>query len=232
MTSDTAFQRFRDERRARRAEERAQGIRDLLAFANQDLPNTPEAQRAAAALLESLHRRAWFNDSRVIPRNRRERRPHASATFVQQVHRELQRALRALFPVDDHRHWERRVWRPPLRGQHRQLVMHYHRRVMSMTEAGWPDTVWMTLMSWFEEYGSRIRHCAVCAERRLFIKERRQQYCSKRCSQRARSARWYRRHHEEALERRHERYVRQVLKGRRGRVGRRPRRPQRRSSST
>jgi hypothetical protein len=72
--------------------------------------------------------------------------------------------------------------------------MHYHKSLFQVVEATWPDTIWIVTMSLLEEFGTRLRRCPTCEVRRLFLKTRRQMYCSPACSQRARSARWYNQH--------------------------------------
>jgi hypothetical protein len=56
------------------------------------------------------------------------------------------------------------------------------------------------------------------------VRQKRQTYCSRTCSQRVRSARWYHHHRALALERRHAAYRRATLSGRPGKISRRPRR--------
>jgi hypothetical protein len=107
---------------------------------------------------------------------------------------------------------------------HRLAVVRVGWHITQRALASWPDTVWVSIMSLLEEFGSRMGRCDGCPERRLFVKSKRQAYCSTQCSQRVRSERWYRKHRKVALDRRHERYKRQVLQGRRGTVVRRPRR--------
>ena len=66
---------------------------------------------------------------------------------------------------------------------------------------------WIVLQRIFWLYGDQLRRCQECDT--LFIRTRRQTYCSESCSQRARSRRWYRAHTEEARGRRRESYVRE-----------------------
>jgi hypothetical protein len=206
-------------------QQRAAALEDLLAFATRDLrAASPREQRAAANLVESWHRRALLEGAGVRPPDDRPRpQPTATMALVRRVHTELRRALLTLFPVHNDQRWERRLWRPPLRNAHGLGLERYHRRLTRVVEARWPDTIWIAVMGLLEEFGAQLVRCPSCAEHRLFLKRKRQAYCSRACSQRARSARWYESHQAEALERRHEAYKRRVLKGRKGVVVRRPR---------
>jgi hypothetical protein len=138
------------------------------------------------------------------------------------VHAEVRCALSEVFPMAPTDRWQRRKWKPPVR-MCLPVLMSQHGYVGQVWQAGWPDTIWVSVMRLLEQFGRDIRRCGVCAETRLFLKRKRQQYCSPACSQRVRSARWYQQHRAEALERRHQMYKRRVLKGRKGIVARRRR---------
>lgn len=175
----------------------------------------------AKAFLEELHRLAW-EETHFLPPDRIGPRPAVSRIRIRAVHADVQRALAAIAPMDSNDRWERRSWRPPVR-RVIPLLISEHGRLSQVWQAEWPDTVWVSIMGLLDRFGREVRRCPVCAERRLFLKHRRQAYCSRACSQRARAARWYATHRDVALERRHEAYVRKVLKGRKGRVVRRRR---------
>ena len=62
--------------------------------------------------------------------------------------------------------------------------------------AQWPHIFWLAMSEILIEGGHRLWRCINCE--RLFIKRKRQAYCSPRCSQKVRSERWYRGHMKEA----------------------------------
>ena len=219
------FQAFRQEQQREKARTRPLVLQEVLGFAARD-PRHFDARewREAMTLFRRLHARAWLDEAHVVPPDLIGPTPQVSRIRIRAVHRELRRGLSALFPADDARFWERRTWHPPIQA-HRPALFRQHRRVSQVIQASWPDTVWITVMSLLETFGTGIRRCAICPEHRLFVKRKRQEYCSPRCSQRARSARWYRRHRALARRRQRAAYERQVLKGRKGKIARRPRTP-------
>ena len=196
---------------------------EVFAFAATELPHVGTREWTRATIrLQELHRDAWLHVERVIPPNRLLPMPEVSPVRLRAVHRELRRGLDVLFPVDDRPFWERRTWHTPIRSV-RPALTRQHRRVGQVLEAHWPDTVWLTILSLMDAFGSKIRRCPMCPAHALFVKTKRQAYCSRQCSQRARSARWYQAHRALALQRRRAVYERHVLQGRKGRVARRPR---------
>ncbi len=72
------------------------------------------------------------------------------------------------------------------------------------------DLIWIGISGLLEEFGDRLRRCDAPGCGRLFVRERRQVYCSTSCSQRVRSAKWYSSHQEEARERRRRAYAREA----------------------
>lgn len=62
--------------------------------------------------------------------------------------------------------------------------------------AQWPYIFWLAVGEILVEGGHRLWRCINCE--RLFIKRKRQAYCSPQCSQTMRSARWYKGHKIEA----------------------------------
>lgn len=76
--------------------------------------------------------------------------------------------------------------------------------------ARWPDIFWWRVAEMLQTFGSVTRRCLHCQT--LFLRIKRQAYCSKQCSGNARAKRWYEAHKEEAKERRHLFYVKQVQK--------------------
>jgi len=86
-----------------------------------------------------------------------------------------------------------------------------------------PGALWFAVVEVLQRSGSLVRRCAHCPK--PYIRSGRMDYCSQACSQRARAAKWYAAHREEALERKHEAYKRKVrLRQRGAKVVRRKRR--------
>ena len=77
--------------------------------------------------------------------------------------------------------------------------------------ADWRHLRWLAIAALLEEFGAQIIRCEAPECTHLFLRNRRQQYCSRPCSQRVRSTKWYNEHRETAKERR-----RQVYKQQRG----------------
>lgn len=67
------------------------------------------------------------------------------------------------------------------------------------TVTDWHAAFWFSVAALLEEFGRQLRHCSKCGA--LFVKVRRQAYCSPACSGAARAQRWYREHRRQALRR-------------------------------
>lgn len=74
----------------------------------------------------------------------------------------------------------------------------------------WPNCFSVGIAAVFMRFGPQIARCQAPDCRRLFLRIRRQTYCSPECSQRVRSAAWYKTHRDEARERRRRAYERQM----------------------
>ena len=68
--------------------------------------------------------------------------------------------------------------------------------------ARWPHIFWLAVSEILIEGGHRLWRCINCE--RLFIKRKKQAYCSAKCSQKVRSERWYRGHSDKARRRQRE----------------------------
>ncbi|PWT81408.1 MAG: hypothetical protein C5B57_10520 [Blastocatellia bacterium] len=84
-------------------------------------------------------------------------------------------------------------------------------RIGFMIEAEWPARFWWTVVKLFELHGSRIRRCISRQKSmrcgRLFVRTRRQMFCSKTCARRELARRWYELHRNEAQRRRRAAYA-------------------------
>lgn len=78
----------------------------------------------------------------------------------------------------------------------------------------YPGALWFAVVDVLQRSGSLLRGCAHC--RKPYIRSGRMDYCSQACSQRARSAKWYAAHREDASERRREVYKRKARLQQRG----------------
>jgi hypothetical protein len=179
--------------------------------------------RAAREWLQDLHGLAWTSDvAGVEPPDKIESAPKVRNAHARAFLAKWRRGLEKLFPRIGARRFKRYLWWPLTMRQKTGLA-HYHGRITRVTVATWPETPWLTVMGLLARFGERLRRCPACDEHRLFLKNKRQEYCSSQCSQRARSAKWYAAHRDQAIERRHADYDRKVPKGKKGRMARRER---------
>jgi len=114
----------------------------------------------------------------------------------------LREGLDALMPPDPQR--EPQEWFLSMGESEVILVREGSAISRRFAPAGPQAELWLGVSSLFERYGTSIRRCPEC--KTLFLRSRRQEYCSSRCSQKVRSRRWYATHREEALEKRHDAY--------------------------
>ena len=56
----------------------------------------------------------------------------------------------------------------------------------------WPDLFWLAVSEIIEQCGPHLRQCEEC--KTVFLRNKRQTYCSEGCSQRVRSRKWYKKH--------------------------------------
>jgi hypothetical protein len=76
------------------------------------------------------------------------------------------------------------------------------RRIWAIDVSEWPDTFWLSVRSLLARFGERLTRCEDPQCGRLFLRTRRQSYCSRACSQRVRQHAWYQRRRKEVLARR------------------------------
>jgi hypothetical protein len=71
-------------------------------------------------------------------------------------------------------------------------------QIVSAIRAPWPQGFWVVVWALVLRYGTQLRRCearqgaGTCG--RLFLRTRRQLFCSQTCAQRERARRWYERH--------------------------------------
>ena len=95
-------------------------------------------------------------------------------------------------------------------GAHRVVLLVRGRQVERTALSEWPNTFWIAVLAILETGGHRLARCLRPECCPVFVRMRRQQYCSPRCSQIMRSRRWYAAHRPEAQRRRREAYQAQV----------------------
>ncbi len=154
------------------------------------------------------------------------------------VQQKIQKGLRELFPeemppIDD----QMREWHPPQssvkfyllrilphgwpRSRSRKSTSRWERATSPKRfyKADWPALLWNALCDLIEECGPRLRRCPQC--KKLFLRTKRQAYCSKPCSQRVRSEKFYFAHREDIKEKRRRAYASKVEARSGGKVRRR-----------
>ena len=81
-------------------------------------------------------------------------------------------------------------------------------QIDSVYLAPWPDRLWLAIIALLKKHWEHIMRCGSrsgtgqCG--RLFFRLKRQEFCSKTCSQRERARRWYEKNRPQALRRRRE----------------------------
>jgi hypothetical protein len=119
----------------------------------------------------------------------------------------------AYFPADGIKHIGVTAWRG---------------EVARFDDARWPASFYGMAAHLLEKFAADLRRCEEC--RAVFLRNKRQQYCSSRCSQRVRSRKHYAAHSEEVLDRRHDAHYAAKRK-RQKNVRELPRRPRRNANS-
>ena len=79
-------------------------------------------------------------------------------------------------------------------------------------QADWPDIFWLAVADLLRTYGDRLRQCQKVECGKVFIRSKRQDYCSSNCSQSARSKKWYALNRPKAKRNRQARYEKHMKK--------------------
>lgn len=153
-----------------------------------------------------------------------------SRAELEEMHRKLNEALESVYPKrypsaeeDRHPRWTvpvtiekielvGRVNKPSKRVGNRLVTgtvvrAHIHR---CYVVRGWRDLFWLAFVEYMETFATDLRRCAECLT--LYVKRKRQEYCSKTCSQRVRTRRWKEKDPVHASDSRHQAYVRYMRK--------------------
>ena len=165
--------------------------------------------------------------SRLLPTvdytefQRTSRKPlNVTDSQLKKFHNAVTTALRQLFPPLGNGTWQ--IPATLAKTHLDRMVIHEtvmkrggkQERVFSLVSrtfsARWPDIFFVRVAEMFKIFGSLVAGCSECQT--LFLRTRRQAYCSSRCSQRARSNRWYKTHREEAKLKRRARYATEIRK--------------------
>jgi hypothetical protein len=78
--------------------------------------------------------------------------------------------------------------------------------------AGWPDVFWLAVADLLRVHGDRIRQCSKQECGKVFIRTKRQDYCSSECSQSVRSKKHYAENREKRKKDQRARYERKMRK--------------------
>jgi hypothetical protein len=227
----------------REREQRLTLFRWLVGFAAVELDNQPRGQVEAvpdrvlaAAQIAGGVWPASLVTERVRPArgSRRHRRGGArfsssdgmymtewAARDTSRFHRQLQGLLNTLFPTfaqDDHEPTVATAYVPArLRSLCLQNDGRTIRRVYVSDDS---NPTWFGIAALIEEFGSLLRRCSVPGCETIFVRNRRQEYCTGQCSQNVRSATWYKKHKPAAKAARRARYLRSIRQARpKGKVG-------------
>lgn len=73
----------------------------------------------------------------------------------------------------------------------------------------WPDLFWLAVAEIIEACGPNLRQCVEC--KTLFLRQKKQTFCSEACSQKVRSRRWYKLHHQQIKKERRQEKVRKIF---------------------
>ncbi len=170
------------------------------------------------AIRQRLGRFTSVRDGDVLPVEVLSGSKTASASRIPRLSRkviaDIQKNLRALFTLI--RPPDQTPSMPPIRvriearTQGVDVVAFGSGQIDSVHAAVWPDILWLAIIALLQEHGTKIRRCGArtgatrCGT--LFLRSRRQTFCSKACSQRERARRWYERHGSEVRRQRRAAY--------------------------
>lgn len=130
----------------------------------------------------------------------------ATATDIADAQSQLRSKLEYLFPTDGSTPRTMATWTvgPSEIG----LLWKEDRLVrVAVPQHCQQDSLWYSAQALLAEYGSRLSRCARSECRRLFVRTKRQNYCSPACSQRTRAAKYYAAHHDDISDQRRAKYV-------------------------
>lgn len=192
--------------RAARQSTHERVLRSVLDFAARDLPQTAGDRRR---LQQQLQQFDYVSGLGVFPA-RFTRRPIArhrlrrlSRAEICQLHARLRGLLDTLKPIGGS---SGKIPYEMLPARVQICVASDSRRVWSVDVAEWPDTFWLSIRSLLSRFGERVIRCQNPRCQHVFLRMRRQAFCSPACSQRVRSRDWYERHRDEVLKRRKQAY--------------------------
>ncbi len=168
-----------------------------------------------AGQVESRSEPLTFLAERQDRRKFRRHLPKLTREKIRQLQAQLRRVLGALRPVDDQ--FSRvRIRYPSIPGVIKRVHLmndlsdESGRGIKRVYGADWRHLRWLAIATLLEEFGAQIARCEAPGCTQLFLRNRRQEYCSRSCSQKVRSSKWYEAHREMAQERRRQSYRREV----------------------
>ena len=159
--------------------------------------------------------RLTFLEERLGERRFRAHLPKLKRKEMRQVQAHLRQVLKDLRPIDSQR-GPPPVMYPSIPGVIKRVHLVNDRFAESglgikrVYGADWCHLRWLAIATLLEECGEQIARCLAPGCTQLFLRNRRQEYCSRSCSQKVRSSTWYEAHREDAKERRRQSYRREV----------------------
>jgi hypothetical protein len=125
------------------------------------------------------------------------------------LHRQLAAVLNALLPSGAPAPESTSGWAyvPARLGR---LYLRRHEGRVRRAYVAADSLLWFGIAELLEEFGGLLVRCSAPGCDRIFARQRRQAYCSPTCSQKVRSATWYRRHRAQAAKARRLRYAQDV----------------------
>ena len=206
---------LRQAARAGRARDQQRALEWLLTFAETPIgTDSGAADRVRPGLMTFQQvplSGLLLKDTQAI----RDRLRHLTVHDLATVQQQIANLVETVWPRDPTRTDRSSILLPPAHvdrlfwtgvGKHGVLAR-------TVVAARWPASFWWAVILLLEQYSGRIRRCQArqgstrCG--RLFVRTRRQTFCSKACARRELARRWYEAHRAEAQRRRRATYARQ-----------------------
>jgi hypothetical protein len=109
-------------------------------------------RKNAAENMLALHRGTWLDGRPDGSAGRPDRAiPPLFRCEIACVVQEVSAACDQLFWIDPRDRCQRPTWEPPMRAR-RWIAITQQRRVWAASQATWPDTVWVSIVSLFEKF--------------------------------------------------------------------------------
>ena len=142
----------------------------------------------------------------VLPGSKRHPTPRLSRQALIDIQTQVRELLTHVRPPEQSKPTPPTSLRIQVRTTEVLLVGFDSGQIDSVHLAPWPDRLWLAIIALLKKHWENIMRCGSrsgsgqCG--RLFFRSKRQEFCSKRCSQRERARRWYEKNRPHALRRR------------------------------